>query len=92
MVIVGMDLAKGQETVTVSAIFNEGSLKGRFNPRNAREIDVPAQWHPRLRFEVEVFDLALGQQRDTGLFRVARIDEHLFGHGMGLRGGASSRR
>ena len=40
LVVVGMDFAERQETVAVSAIFDEGGLKRRFDARHPRQIDV----------------------------------------------------
>ena len=35
-----MDFVEGKETVTVSAIFDEGSLQGRLYPSDLGEVDV----------------------------------------------------
>jgi hypothetical protein len=40
LVIVGMDFAEGQKTVTVPAIFDESSLEGGFDACHPRQIDV----------------------------------------------------
>ena len=40
LIVVGMDFAEGQETVTVAAILDEGGLKRRFDARHTRQIDV----------------------------------------------------
>ena len=40
LVIIWMDFAKSEETVAITAIFYEGGLKGGFDTRDARQIDV----------------------------------------------------
>ena len=39
-VVVGMDLAEGQEAVAVAAVFHKSRLERRFNARHFGEIDV----------------------------------------------------
>ena len=43
LVVVGMDFAERQKTVAIAAIFDEGGLQRRFDPRYLGEIDVAAQ-------------------------------------------------
>ena len=65
-----MDFAEGQETVAVSAVFDEGGLKGGFDPRDLRQIDIASQLLPVSGFEVEFFDLLTTYHHDPGFFRV----------------------
>jgi len=43
LVVVGMDLAEGEEAVAVAAVVDEGSLKRRLDARDLGEIDVTAK-------------------------------------------------
>ncbi len=80
LVVVGMDLAEGEEAVPVAAVLDEGSLQRRLDPDHLREIDVPAKLAPVSGFEVELLDLLTADDHDPGLFRVRGIDKHLVGH------------
>ena len=40
LVVVGMDLAEGEEAVAIAAILDEGGLQGWFDPRHLGEIDI----------------------------------------------------
>ena len=42
LIVVGMDLAEGEETVAVAAIVDEGGLQGRLYPGDFGQIDVAA--------------------------------------------------
>ena len=42
LIVVRVNFGEGQKAVTVSAIVDEGGLKGRLNPRDLREINVAA--------------------------------------------------
>lgn len=43
LVIIRMDFAERQKAMPVAAIFDEGSLQRRFDPRDLGEIDIAAQ-------------------------------------------------
>ncbi len=77
LVVVGVDLAEGEEPVAVAAILDEGGLERGFDPRHLGEIDVAAQLTPIGSLEVEFLDPRSVDRDDPGLFRVHRIDEHL---------------
>ena len=54
LVVVGMDLAEGEEAVTVAAILDEGGLQRGLHPRDLREVDVALQLELGRGLEVEV--------------------------------------
>jgi len=74
LIIVGMDFAEGEETVTVAAIFDEGGLQRRFYARDLGEINVAAQLLALGSLEIKLFDSVATDHDDPGLFRVGGID------------------
>ena len=80
LVVVGMDLGEGEEAVAVAAIFDEGGLQRRLDPRHLGEIDVSAQLLAVGSLEIEFLDAVAADDDDPGLFRVGGVDEHLVGH------------
>ena len=80
LVIIGVDFAEGQEAVAVSAIIDERRLERRFYPGNLGEIDIAFELFVLGGFEVKLLDPVSFDDRDPGLLRVARIDEHAHGH------------
>ena len=75
-----MDFAEGQEAVAVPAIVDERRLERRFYPGDLGEIDIAFELFVLSGFEVKFLDPASFDDRDPGLFRVARIDQHAHGH------------
>ena len=80
LVIVGMNFAEGEKTVTVAAIFDEGRLQRRFDPRDLGEINIAAQLFALRGLEIKFFDAVAADDDDPGLLRVGGIDKHLVGH------------
>ena len=70
LVIIGVDFAESEESVPVSAVFDEGSLQGRFDPGDFREVDVASQLFPASGLEVEFLDLLTTHHHDPGFLRV----------------------
>jgi hypothetical protein len=87
LIIVGMDFAESEKTVTVAAILDEGSLKGWFYARDFGEIDIAAQLFALGSLEIKLFDAIAADHNDPGLFRVGGIDQHFVGHFGTLGGG-----
>ena len=81
LVIVGMDFGKGQETLAIAAIFDKGGLQRRFDPRHLGKIDVSFERPLGSGFEIKFLDFGTVENDHPGLFRVAGVDEHTFGHG-----------
>src|SRR5262245_41055860 len=75
-----MDFAEGQEAVPVSAVFNKGRLKGRFNPRYASKVKISLELFLVLRLEIEFFNAVTAYDDNPCLLRVGGIYEHLVGH------------
>jgi hypothetical protein len=69
-----MDFAERQEAVAVAAVFDEGRLKRRLDPRNFREVDVAFKLFSRSGFVIEIFEAVAAQHDDPGLLRVAGVD------------------
>ena len=80
LVIIGMDFAEGQEAVAIAAIIDERRLERRFYPGDLGEIDIAFELLVLSGFEVKLLDPVSFDDRDPGLFRVARIDQHAHGH------------
>ncbi len=85
-VIVGMNLAEGEEAVPIAAIFDEGGLKRRFYTRDLGEIDIAFDLFFSGGLEVEFFEAMTAENDDPGLFRVRRVDEHALCHAGKLQG------
>ena len=56
LIIVGMDFRKGEEAVTVSAVFDKCGLQRGLDPRHFRQIDVSPERLFIGGFEIEFFD------------------------------------
>jgi hypothetical protein len=80
LVVVGMDFAKGEETMAVAAILDEGGLQRGLYPRDLGEVDVAAQLLALGSLEVKLFDAIATDHNDPGLFRVGGIDQHFVWH------------
>ena len=80
LVIIGMDFAKGEEAVAVAAIIDERRLERRFDPGYLGEIDIAFELLVLGGFEIKFLDPVSLDDRDPGLLRVARVDQHAHGH------------
>ena len=80
LVIIRMDFRKGEESVTVSAVIDEGGLERRLHPRHLRQIDIAAKLFLGRGFEVEFFYAVPAQHHNPGLLRVGCVDKHFVGH------------
>ena len=87
LVIIGMDFAEGEETVTVAAIFDEGGLQRRLYARDLGEVDISTQLFALGGLEIKFFDAIAADHDNPGLFRVGGIDQHFVGHFGTLGGG-----
>src|SRR3546814_5402883 len=75
-----MDFAERQKAVAIAAVFDEGSLQRRFDPRYLGEVDVTFELLAGTCFVVEILKSIARLNHHPGLFRVAGIDKHTFGH------------
>ena len=80
LVIVGMNFAEREKTVTVSSEINECSLQGRLHPSHFRKVDITLYLLAVSRLKIEFFNTVAFEHRHAGFFRVARIDQHARGH------------
>ena len=80
LIIIGVDLAEGEEAVAVAAILDEGRLQRRLYARDLGEIDVAAQLFALGGLEIKFFDAIAADHDNPGLFRVGSIDQHFVGH------------
>ena len=80
LVIVGVDFREGQEAVAVAAVFDEGGLQRRFDPRHLRQVDVAGKLALVQRFKVELLDLGSVHDDHAGFFRMGCVDQHLVCH------------
>ena len=81
LVVVGVDLAEGEEAVAVAAVLDEGGLEARLHPHDAGEVDVALQRAAVLGLEVEILNPVPVQHHHPRLFGVGGIDQHALGHG-----------
>eukprot|EP01031_Cornospumella_fuschlensis_P051688 gene51688-63194_t len=81
LVIIGMDLAEGEEAMAVAAIFDERGLERGLHTGHLGKIDVAPQLLAGGSLIVEFFDPVAAHDHNPGLLRVGRIDKHLVGHG-----------
>ena len=81
LVIIGVNLAEGEEAVAVAAILDEGCLERWLHAGDLREIDVTPELLAIGGFEVEFLDSLSAHDDDPGLLRVRRVDQHLVCHG-----------
>ena len=80
LVVVGMDFAERQEAVPLAAIVDERGLQRRFDPGYLGEIDITFELLVLGGLEVKLLDPGSLDDRDPGLLRVARVDQHAHGH------------
>ena len=80
LVVVGMDLAEGEEAVAVAAVFHEGGLEARLYPHHLGEVDVALQRLAGGCLEVELLEPVAIQHHHAGFFRVGCVDQHALGH------------
>ncbi len=80
LVVVGMDLVEGEETVPVAAVLDKGGLQARLYAGDLGEIDVTAKLAAGPGFEIEFFNLAGFDDGDAGLLGMSRVDKHCPGH------------
>ena len=76
LVVVGVDFGEGQETMPVPAIFHEGRLQRRFDPRHLGQVDVPGQLALVYGLEIEFFDLVSVDHDHPGFLGMGGVDKH----------------
>ncbi len=76
LVVVRVDFAEGEEAVPVAAILYKGGLERGFDPGNLGEIDISPELALFPGFEVEIFNLAVGDDSNPGFLRVRGVDKH----------------
>ena len=80
LVIIGVDLAEGQEAVAIAAIVDERRLQRRLDPGHLGEIDIPLELLVLGGFEIKFLDPVSLEHGHPGLFLVARVDQHAHCH------------
>ena len=80
LVVVGVDFAEGQETVTIAAVFDECGLEGGFYPGNPCEIDIAFKLLLGRCFKIKFFNAGTTHHGHPGFLRVAGVDQHTCGH------------
>ena len=79
-VVIGMDFAERQETVTITAVIYKGGLERRLDLGDLCEIDIALELRLSGGFVVEFFDPSVGNHHDPRLVRVGGIDQHTLCH------------
>ncbi len=80
LVIIRVDFREGQEAVAIAAELDERRLERRLHARHLGKIDIALELLAFGGFEIELFDPVTLYDRDPGLFRVARVDQHARRH------------
>ena len=80
LIIIRVNFAEGEKSVTVAPVVDERRLERRFYPGDLGEIDIAFELLVLSGFEVKLLDPVPFDDRDPGLFRVERIDQHAHGH------------
>src|ERR1700730_6373561 len=78
--IIRVDLAEGEEAVSIVAVVYECGLERRLDAGNFGEINVTFYLLLGRRFEIEFFETVTVEHHHPRLFRVSGIDEHAFCH------------
>ena len=74
LIIIGVNFVKGEEAVSIAAIFHKSRLQRRFNTGNFGEINVTAKRRFELRLEVEFLNLIVVGHNHPRFLRVDGID------------------
>ncbi len=80
LIIIRMDFGKGEESVSIAAVVDEGRLQRRLDPGYLGEIDISAKLFPVFGFEVEFLNAISADDDHPSFLGVAGIDEHFIGH------------
>ena len=80
LVIVGVNLGKGEEAVAVAAIVHEGRLQRGFDPRHLGEIDVSGELPFVDRLEIELVNLGSVHHDHPSFLGMGGVDQHFLGH------------
>jgi hypothetical protein len=80
-IVIGVNLAEGEEAVAVAAEIDEGRLERGLYPRDFREIDVSFDLLLGGSLEIEFIETVAVENDDPGFLRMRRIDKHAFCHG-----------
>ncbi len=86
LIVVGMDLAEGEEAVAVAAILDEGRLEAWLYANHLGKIDVALELSFGRCLDVEILETVTVQHHHAGFFRVCSVDQHALGHS-GLNSG-----
>src|SRR5712671_1205660 len=78
--IIRVDLAEGEEAVSIVAVVYECGLERRLDAGNFGEINVTLYLLLGRRFEIEFFETVAVEHHHPRLFGVSGIDEHAFCH------------
>ena len=71
-----MNFGKGEETVPVAAVIDEGGLQRRLYARDFGEIDIASKLLLSGLFVIKFLDTIALYRDHPGLFRMRRIDQH----------------
>ena len=74
LIIIGVNFVKGEEAVSIAAIFHKGRLQRRLNAGDFGKINVTAKRRFGLRLEVEFLNLIVVGHHHPRFFRVDGID------------------
>ena len=70
-----MDFTEGKEALAVSAIFDEGRLKGRFDACHTRQIDISLELLAVFGFVIEILNAGSTQQNNPRFFALTGVDQ-----------------
>ena len=76
LIVIGVNLGKGQEPVAIATVIDKGRLQGRLHAGDLGQIDVSCKLALVQGFKVEFFNLVSVDHNHAGFFRMCGIDEH----------------
>ena len=76
LIVIGVNLGKGQEPVAIATVVHEGRLQGRLHAGDLGQVDVSCKLTLVQGFKVEFFNLVSVDHNHAGFFRMCGIDEH----------------
>ena len=76
LVVIRMDLGKGQKAMAIAAIFDKGRLQGGLDPRHLRQIDIASKLSLVDCLEIKFLDFCSVHHDNPGLLGMCSVDQH----------------
>ena len=76
LVVIGMDLGKGQKAMAIAAVIHEGGLQRGFDPRDLGQIDVASKLPLVDGLEIKFLDLGSIDHDNPSFLGMRGVDQH----------------